>query len=141
MKRDVSEKNKKAKNRKKKKKKQKEKKKKKKKSKMCRHGFYKHKKKQINDFQDHLERYCNILPVFRLDSAKYDMNFMKKYLLPLLVNGRCIEPIVIKKATQFVSFMFGDVQLLGILNLLGGDANLDFFLKAYKTSKTKSFFP
>ena len=52
-----------------------------------------------------------------------------------------MEPTVIKKANQFVSFNFGDVQLLDIMNLLGGATSLDSFLKAYKTSETKDFFP
>ena len=52
-----------------------------------------------------------------------------------------MEPTVIKKANQFVSFKFGDVQLLDILNFLGGATSLDSFLKAYKTAETKGFFP
>ena len=39
---------------------------------------------------------------------------IKSYLLLLSVNERGIEPIVIKKANQFVSSKFGDVQLLHI---------------------------
>ena len=52
-----------------------------------------------------------------------------------------MEPIVIKKAHQFVSFMFGDVQFLDIMNFLRGATSLDSFLKAYKTSETIGFFP
>ena len=52
-----------------------------------------------------------------------------------------MEPIVIKKANQFVCFKIGDVQLLDIMNFLGGATSLDSFLKAYKTSETKVFFP
>ena len=52
-----------------------------------------------------------------------------------------MEPIVIKKANQFVSFKFGDVQLLDIMNFLGAATSLDSFLKAYKTAETKGFFP
>ena len=46
-----------------------------------------------------------------------------------------------RKANQFVSFKFGDVQFLDIMNFLGGPTSLDSFLKAYRTSKTKGFFP
>ena len=46
-----------------------------------------------------------------------------------------------KKTNQFVSFKFGDVQLLDIMNFLGGATGLDSFLKAYKTEETKGFFP
>ena len=40
-----------------------------------------------------------------------------------------------------MSFKFGDVQLLDIMNFLGGATSLDSFLKAYKTAETKAFFP
>ena len=50
-----------------------------------------------------------------------------------------MEPTVIKKANQFVSFKFGDVQLLDIMNFLGGATSLDSFLKAYQ--KLKASFP
>ena len=52
-----------------------------------------------------------------------------------------MEPTVIKKANQFVSFKFDDVQLLDIMNFLGGATSLDSFLKAYTTAETKGFFP
>ena len=78
--------------------------------------------------------------MFRFNSAKYDLNLIKSYLLPILVNEGDIEPTVIKKANQFISFKFGAIQLLGIINFLGGATSLDSFLKAYKTSETKGFF-
>ena len=48
---------------------------------------------------------------------------------------------MVEEANQFVSFKFGDVQLLNIMNIRGGEASLDSFLKAYEISKTKVFFP
>ena len=79
--------------------------------------------------------------MFVFNSAKNDLNFIKSYLPPILVNKRDIEPTVIKKANQLISFKIGDIQLLDIMNFLGGATrSLDFFLKAYKTSETKRFF-
>ena len=98
-------------------------------------------KNQLIELQEHLERYCNVLPVFGFNSAKYDINLIKSYLLPILINERNMEPTVIKKANQFVSSKFGDVQLLDIMIFLGGATSLDSFLKAYKTAETKGFFP
>ena len=98
-------------------------------------------KNQLIDLEESLERYCNVLPVFGSSSAKCDLNLTKSYLLPILINERNIEPTVIKKAKQFISFNFGDTQLLDIMNFLGGATGLDSFLKAYKTSETKGFFP
>ena len=102
---------------------------------------YIYKENQLIDLQESLERYCNVLPLFGFNSGKYDLNLIKSYLLPILVNERDIESTVIKKANQFISFKFGDFQLLDIMNSLGGTTSLDSFLKAYKASKTKGFFP
>ena len=98
-------------------------------------------KNQLIDLQERFERYCNVLLVFGYNSANYDIKLIKSYLLPILVNERDIEPIVLKKPNQFVSFKFGDIQLLDIMNFLGGATSLDSFLKAYKTKETKGFFP
>ena len=98
-------------------------------------------KKQLIDLQEHLDLYCNVLPVFGFNSAKYDLNLIKHFLSPLLNNERNIEPTVIKKANQFSSFKVGDIQLLDIMNFLVGTTNLDSFLMAYKTSETRRFFP
>ena len=57
-------------------------------------------KNQLIDLQVSLERYCNVLSVFNFNSAKYDLNLIKSYLLPILVNERDIEPTVIKKRTS-----------------------------------------
>ena len=65
---------------------------------------------------------------------------IKSYLLPILANERIIEPTVIRKANQFVSFKFGETPILDIMNFLGGANSLDFFLKAYTTKETKGFF-
>ena len=103
--------------------------------------FFQMQKNQLIELQEQLERYCNVIPVFGFNSAKYDINLIKSYLLPILINERIMEPTVIKKANQFVSFKSGDVQLLDIMNFLGGAKSLDSFLKGYKTSETKCLFP
>ena len=103
--------------------------------------FLQMQKNQLIELQEHLERYCNVLPAFGFNGAKYDINLIKSYLLPILINEKNKEPTVIKKANQFVSFKFGDVQLLDIMNFLGGTTSLDSFLKAHKTAETKGSFP
>ena len=88
----------------------------------------------------HLERYTNTLPVFGSNSGRYDINLIKTYLISYLINEKEIEPSVIKKANDFVSFKFGDVQLLDIMKFLGGATTLDSFLKVYKASELKGYF-
>ena len=58
--------------------------------------FLQMQKNQLIELQEHLERYCSVLPVFGFDSAKYDINLIKSYLLPILINERNMEPTVIK---------------------------------------------
>ena len=87
--------------------------------------FLQMQKNQILDLQQHFERYINTLPVFGFSSRKYDLKLIKSYLLTYLIHERDIQPTVIKKAKLFVSFRFGDVQFLDILNFLGGATSLD----------------
>ena len=103
--------------------------------------FLQMQKNQLTELQEHLERYCNVLPVFGFNSAKYDINLIKSHLLPILINEKNMEPTVIKKANQLVSFEIGDVQLLDTMNFLVRAKSFDSFLKAYKTAETKGFFP
>ena len=42
-------------------------------------------KKQLIDLQEHLERYCNVLPIFGCNRVKYDLNLIKSYFLPFLL--------------------------------------------------------
>ena len=36
-------------------------------------------KKQLVDLQEHLERFCNVLPIFVFNSAKYYLNLIKSF--------------------------------------------------------------
>ena len=103
--------------------------------------FLQMQKNQLIDLQEHFERFCNTLSVFGFNSAKYDINLIKSYLLPILVKERQMEPTVIKKANQFISFKFVDVQLPDNMMFLGVATSVDSFLKAYKTEGTKGSFP
>ena len=68
--------------------------------------------------------------MFGFNSAKYDLNLIKNYLLPILVKEQDIEPTVIRKVNQFILFKFGTIQLLDFMNFPGGATSLDSFLKA-----------
>ena len=79
------------------------------------------------------------LRVFGFNSATNDRKLNKSFLQPIFINQRNIKPIIIKKANQFISFKFGDIQLLDTMNFFGGATNLDSILKAYKTSEKRIF--
>ena len=86
----------------------------------------------VIDSMQHLVRYTNTLPVFGFNSCRYYINLIKSYLIPYLINEKKIEPSVIKKANDFVSFKFGDVQLLDIMKFLG-KAYLRLFSKSLQS--------
>ena len=103
--------------------------------------FLRIQQKQPLDIQRHFNNYVDTLPVFGFNSGKYDQNLIKAYIIPHLLNDRAIQSTVIKKANQFISFKFGDIQFFDILNFLGGATSLDSFLKAYQSVETKGYFP
>ena len=88
-----------------------------------------------------MERDCNVILLCGFKSANYGLNLIKSYFLPNLVNQRDIEHTVIKKANQFISFKFGDIHRLDIMNLVGGGTNFESLMKSNKMSETKRFFP
>ena len=44
--------------------------------------FLQMQKNQLVELQEHLERYCNVLPVFGFKCAKYNMNLIKSFCYP-----------------------------------------------------------
>ena len=94
---------------------------------------------QLVELQEKLERHCNVLPVFVFISAKYDINLIKSYLLPFLIDERKMEPTVIRQTKHFVSFNFDDVQLPDIMNFLSGEQASTRLLKLIKQQKPKIF--
>ena len=114
-----------------------------KKSTMYRHSFYKQKKLICRITWEDIATFFLSLT----STAQNTIFFTKSYLLPLVVDERGNEPILIRKAHHFVSFKVGGVQLLDLLKFLGEATSRDFslvtspksFLKACKISETKSF--
>ena len=81
-------------------------------------SFLQIQQKQLLDLQRHFNNYFDTLPVFGFNSGKHELNLIKAYLIPHLLNDRDIHLTVTKKANQFISFKFGDIQFLDILNFL-----------------------
>ena len=87
-------------------------------------------KYQVIDLQEHLERYCIVIPVFGSDGAKYYLNWIKSYLLNIFVNEPVFEPTVIKKTNLFITFKNSDFRLLDIKIFPDEATSLDSFSKA-----------
>ena len=78
----------------------------------CIHTVLKNTKEPIFHLEDCLKRFHNVLLVFSLISANDDLELKKEtFFLALSDKARVIEPKVIKKANQFVSFNFGIFHL------------------------------
>ena len=67
-------------------------------------NFLRYQQKQLLDLQCHFNNYFDTLPVFGFNSGKFDLNLIKSYLIPHLLNDKAITPTVIKKTNQFISF-------------------------------------
>ena len=76
------------------------------------------KKSQLLDLQQYFEHYINTLLVFGFNSGKNDLSLIKSYLLLYLIHERDFQSALIIKKNHYVSFKFGDVQFLNILNFL-----------------------
>ena len=103
--------------------------------------FLRNQKNQLIDLKQHLERYVNTLLVFGFNSGRYDLILIKSYLIPYLIRDKEQETSVIKKASDFISFKFGDVQFLDIIKFLGGKLLWTPFSKPIKLAKRKESFP
>ena len=88
-----------------------------------------------------MELYSNVLPVFVFNNAKYDLTLIKSYLFSIFVDEQDLEYTVIAKADQFISFMYGDNQLVDILNFHAGHQVLIPCWKLEVLPKPKVFSP
>ena len=68
------------------------------------HSFVDSKKNKLIELQQLFEMYVTVLPVLGFNSANYDLNLIKAYLIPLLVNEKEIEPTVITKTEPIIMF-------------------------------------
>ena len=96
---------------------------------------------KCHEHSGNLKRCCNVLPVFGFISAKYDLNLIKSYLIPILVRERDIEPTTIKKANTFISFQFSVIQLLDIMFFLMEQRVLIHSWTHTRLQKQKDSFP
>ena len=97
--------------------------------------------KMLSKLRQDFENYYSTIPVFGFNSSRYDLNWIKEYLLHHLLIEKNVIPKVIRMGNQYIDMNFLGLQFLDILNFLGGATTLDNFLKAYGASEEKGFFP
>ena len=80
------------------------------------------------------------LPVIGFNSAKYDINTLKEFLIPILAHESELK-FTIKKTNNVMCLFTTHLRFLDVLNFLAPGFGYDAFLKAYGCILTKGFFP
>ena len=85
-----------------------------------------------------LEGHLAKLPVTGFNSGKYDINALKAFLMPILMDDL---KFTIKKTNTFMCLSSERPRFLDILSFLAPGFSYAKFLKAYGYPQTKGFFP
>ena len=80
------------------------------------------------------------LPVLGFNSGKYDLNAVKEFLFPVLVQNEQVQ-FTIKRNNNIICLKTRNLRFLDVTNFLAPGFSYDKFLKAYECPQTKGFFP
>ena len=86
------------------------------------------------------EKYASVIPVLGFNSAKYDLNLIKKYF-PKHMKLTTDCDYVVKKTNQYTTIVTSKFKFLDIINYLAAGCNYSKFLRAYDIKESKSYFP
>ena len=86
------------------------------------------------------EKYISVLPVLGFNSAKYDLNLIKKYF-PKHLRLATDCDYVVKKTNQYTAIATSRFKFLDITNYLAAGCSYSKFLKAYDIQESKSYLP
>lgn len=101
---------------------------------------YKKKEHPLKKLRDRLDEYLRELPVLGFNSGKYDLNAVKEFLFPVLVQNEQVQ-VTIKRNNNFMCLKTRHLRFLDVTNFLAPGFSYDMFLKAYDCPQTKGFFP
>ena len=100
-------------------------------------------KKTVNPYETlekQLQAWLHQLPVIGFNSGHYDLNVVKKILIPyLLKNGE--NQFVIKRQNTFMCLSTDKLKILDMVNFLAPGYSYDKYLKAYGCELQKGHFP
>jgi hypothetical protein len=98
------------------------------------------KKHHLYQLKQQLEQYLQELPVVGFNTAKYDVNAMKVDFFPRLVDSHKTK-YTVKPNNNFMCIKTEKLKFLDIVNYLDPGFNYSQYLKAYKCTEQKGFFP
>ena len=96
--------------------------------------------KVLNELAQKLKAYLNELPVLGFNSAKYDLNAVKEFLFPYLIEHHPIN-FTVKRNNNHMCLKTKFLKLLDISNYVAPGFSYDQFLNAYECEQTKGYFP
>ena len=94
----------------------------------------------LKKLRDRFQEYLQELPVLGFNSGKYDLNAVKEFLFPVLVQNEGVQ-FTIKRNHNFMCLKTLHLRFLDVTNFLAPGFSYDKFLKAYECPQTKGFFP
>ena len=96
--------------------------------------------KVLNELAVKLTEYLRELPVLGFNSGKYDLNAVKEFLFPYLIETQPIK-FTVKRNSNHVCLKTDSLKYLDISNYVVPGFSYDQFLRAYEREQTKGFFP
>ena len=86
------------------------------------------------------EHWMTQIPVIGFNSGKYDINMVKPHLVKVMMKMDAIK-FVVKKSNSFMCLQTEQLNFVDIRNYLAPGFDYATYLKAYKCSVMKGFFP
>ena len=77
---------------------------------------------------------------FGLDRRSNNCFFFMSFLIPYFISDIEAEPVVVKKAKNFIFFKSEDTHFFDISKFLAETSSVDYFFKVNEASDTQRFF-
>ena len=90
----------------------------------------------IQELDEHLRQ----LVVIGFHSGQYDLNVLKRFLIPYLVKNGGVQ-FTIKRNQSYLSLKSSKLTFLDVSNFLAAGSSYAGFLRAYGCTENKGFFP
>lgn len=84
--------------------------------------------------------YCQQVPVLRFNSARYDLNLIKKHIAKYICLHKS-QGVIIKKNNTYTCLSNDLLRFLDITNFQAPGASYSQFLKKIRDTGSKGFFP
>ena len=98
-------------------------------------------KKKLQETSNRFDIYCSQLPVLGFNSAKYDLNLVKRYICRHLCMHEDDHAYTVKRNNAYFCIANEHFRFLDITNFLAAGSSYSSFLKAFDIVENKGFFP